>query len=147
MGGQAREGWARGIQLAIPIVIDLVTQDKALSERALSESEFTSMLSSLIPDSWIPSIQKVAGALCDVAEDSGLPYLVSLAENSYYCDEESTGLLTNTAMAALEESVTSGSLFKSHLAVQGQEHAEWNNWNNHVDKALDTGRFVVETWF
>ena len=110
---------------------------------ALSES----ILSSIIPDSWIPSIQKVAGALCDVAEDSGLPYLVSLAENSYYCDEESTGLLTNTAVAALEESVTSGWLLKSHLALQGQEHAEWGNWVNDVGKAIDTGKYVFETWF
>lgn len=109
---------------------------------ALSES----ILSSIIPDSWIPSIQKVAGALCDLAEDSSKPYLVSFAENSYYCDEESTGLLTNTAMAAVEEDLVAGRL-KSRLAVKGQEHAEWGNWANDVGKALNTGKYVVETWF
>ena len=83
-----------------------------------------SILSSVLPDSWIPSIQKVAGALCDVAKDSSLPYVVSFAENSWYYNEESTGLLSNTAVAAMEESVTSGWLLKNHLAVQGQEHAE-----------------------
>jgi len=141
--GQVREGWWSGVVSAIPIVIDLVTQDKALSERALSESEFTSMLSSLIPDSWLPSIQKVAGALCDVAEDSGLPYVVSLADNSWFCDEESTGLLANTAMAAMEESVTSGWLLKKHLAVQGQEHAEWGNWQRDVGTIVDTTNVVI----
>merc|ERR1712176_1263433 len=142
--GQVREVWWSGVVSAIPIVIDLVTQDKALSERALSESEFTSMLSSLIPDSWLPSIQKVAGALCDVAEDSGLPYVVSLADNSWFCDEESTGLLANTAMAAMEESVTSGWLLKKHLAVQGQEHAKWGNWQNDVGTIVDTTKFVID---
>jgi len=141
--GQVREVWWSGVVSAIPIVIDLVTQDKALSERALSESEFTSMLSSLIPDSWLPSIQKVAGALCDVAEGSGLPYVVSLADNSWFCDEESTGLLANTAMAAMEESVTSGWLLKKHLAVQGQEHAKWRNWQRDVGTIVDTTEFVI----
>ena len=83
-----------------------------------------SILSTILSDRWIPSIKTVAGALCDLVEDSSKPYLVSLAENSYYCKEEFTGLLTNTAVATLEESVTSGWLLKSHLAVQGQEHAE-----------------------
>ena len=87
---------------------------------ALSES----ILSSILPDSWIPSIQKVAGALCDLAEDSSLPYVVSLPDNSWFCNGESTGLLSNTAVAAMEESVTSGWLLKSHLTVKGQEHAE-----------------------
>merc|ERR1712176_1622569 len=141
--GHVREVWWSGVVSAIPIVIDLVTQDKALSERALSESEFTSMLSSLIPDSWLPSIQKVAGALCDVAEDSGLPYVVSLADNSWFCDEESTGLLANTALAAMEESVTSGWLLKKHLGVQGQEHAKWRNWQRDVGTIVDTTEFVI----
>ena len=141
--GQAREGWVSGLISAIPIVIDLVTQDKALSERALSESDFSSILSSILPDSWLPSIQKVAGALCDVAEDSGLPYVVSLADNSWFCDEESTGLLANTAMAAMEESVTSGWLLKKHLAVQGQEHAKWGNWQRDVGTVIDTTEFVI----
>ena len=105
-----------------------------------------SILSSILPDIRIPSIQKVAGALCDLAEDSSKPYLVSLAENSYYCDEEFTGLLTNTAVATLEESVTSGWLLKSHLAVQGQEHAEWGNWKNDVGKVFGTGKYVVDKW-
>ena len=104
---------------------------------------FESILSSILPDSWIPSIQKVAGALCDVAEDSGLPYVVSLADNSWFCDEESTGLLANTAAAALEESVTSGWLLKKHLAVQGQEHAEWGNWQRDVGTIVDTTNVVI----
>jgi hypothetical protein len=141
--GQAREGWVSGIISAVPIVIGLVTQDKALSERALSESDFSSILSSILPDSWLPSIQKVAGALCDVAEDSGLPYVVSLADNSWFCDEESTGLLANTAAAAMEESVTSGWLLKKHLAVQGQEHAKWGNWQRDVGTVVDTTQFVI----
>ena len=90
------------------------------SSVALSES----IISSILPDSWIPSIQKVAGALCDLAEDSSLPYVVSLAENSWYCNEESIRLLSNTAVAAMEESVMSGWLLKNHLAIQSQEHAE-----------------------
>ena len=106
---------------------------------ALSES----VLSSILPDSWIPSIKKVAGALCDLAEDSSLPYLVSLAENSWYCNEESTRLLSNTAVAAMEESVTSGWLLKSHLTVQGQEHAEWKSWKRDVGKVADTTQFVI----
>jgi len=142
--GQAREDFGIfTVGSLITIGIGLVTQDKALSERALSESEFTSMLSSLIPDSWLPSIQKVAGALCDVAEGSGLPYVVSLADNSWFCDEESTGLLANTAMAAMEESVTSGWLLKKHLAVQGQEHAKWRNWQRDVGTIVDTTEFVI----
>ena len=146
--GQAREDFwvpaGRAAMTLLPMAIDAFTQDKALSERALSESEFTSMLSSLIPDSWLPSIQKVAGALCDVAEDSGLPYVVSLADNSWFCDEESTGLLANTAAAAMEESVTSGWLLKKHLAVQGQEHAKWGNWQNDVGTIVDTTKFVID---
>jgi hypothetical protein len=141
--GQAREGWVSGIISAVPFVIGLVTQDKALSERALSESDFSSILSSILPDSWLPSIQKVAGALCDVAEDSGLPYVVSLADNSWFCDEESTGLLANTAAAAMEESVTSGWLLKKHLAVQGQGHAKWGNWQRDVGTVVDTTQFVI----
>merc|ERR1712003_443034 len=133
--GQAREGWwGPVVTTAVPIVLDLVTQDMALSE-----SDF----SSLLPDSWLPSIQKVAGAVCDVAEGSGLPYVVSLADNSWFCDEESTGLLANTAMAAMEESVTSGWLLKKHLAVQGQEHAKWRNWQRDVGTVLDTTEFVI----
>ena len=98
----------------------LVTLLAVSSGMALLES----ILSSILPDSWIPSIKKVAGALCDLAEDSSLPYVVSLPNNSWFCNEESTGLLSNTAVAAMEESVTSGWLLKKHLAVQGQEHAE-----------------------
>ena len=52
-------------------------------------------------------------------------------------------MLTNTAMTALEESVTSGWLLKKHLAVQGQEHAKWGNWQSDVGTIVDTTEFVI----
>ena len=68
---------------------------------------------------------------------------MSLPDNSWFCNEESTRLLSNTAVAAMEESVTSGWLLKSHLTVKGQEHAEWKSWKRDVGKVPDTTQFVI----
>ena len=80
----------------------------------------SAILSTGVPEDHVPAVKKVVGALCSEAQESDKPFVVSLGDDSFYCDEESTGLVANAAMASLEETVMA-SQNKGQLRVKGQE--------------------------
>ena len=57
-------------------------------------------------------------------QESDKPFVVSLGDDSFYCDEASTGLVANAAMAAIDESLMP-SRRKNQLRVKGQESEGW----------------------
>merc|ERR1712181_198178 len=99
---------------------------------ALSEP----VLSTAIPMDKTEAVKKVAGALCSPEQESDKSYVVKVAGDSFYCDEESTRLIANTAMASLEEGVARSRRWKQ-LAVEGGEDEDWGKM---VDKAKDIGK-------
>ena len=57
-----------------------------------------------IPAEHATAVGKVVGSLCSEAEEVG-KYQVSLGEDKFYCDEESTGMIANAVMAGIDESL------------------------------------------
>jgi len=77
-----------------------------------------------IPAEHAKAVGKVAGSLCSEVEEVG-KYKVSLGEDQFYCDEESTGLVANAMMAGIDESLMA-SRKRSQLNVEERERGGWN---------------------
>merc|ERR1719188_1890650 len=115
----------------------LLTTLLALSPGAALAQDAKDAFASQIPEGSATAIKKIAGALCSEAQEPDKPYLVKVGDASYHCDEESTGLVTNAAVGAMEEAIMSGRK-KNQLAVKGGEHAAWGGFTNTVKKATNT---------
>jgi len=77
-----------------------------------------------IPAEHAKAVGKVAGSLCSEVEEVG-KYKVSLGEDQFYCDEESTGLVANAMMAGIDESLMA-SRKRSQLNVKDQWGRKFN---------------------
>jgi len=80
-----------------------------------------------IPAEHAKAVGKVAGSLCSEVEEVG-KYKVSLGEDQFYCDEESTGLVANAMMAGIDESLMA-SRKRSQLNVKDQ-------WGRSINRAI-----------
>ena len=76
------------------------------------------ILTSGIPEEHAPAVKKAVGALCSKAQESDKPYVVSLGNDSFYCDKTSTGLVANAVIAGIDESLMP-SCRKNQLRVKG----------------------------
>merc|ERR1712241_866859 len=83
----------------------------------------SAILETGIPAEHAKAVGKVAGSLCSGVEEVG-KYKVSLGEDQFYCDEESTGLVANAIMAGIDESLMA-SRKRSQLDVKEREGAGW----------------------
>merc|ERR1712241_432018 len=89
-----------------------------------------------IPAEHAKAVGKVAGSLCSEVEEVG-KYKVSLGEDQFFCDEESTGLVANAMMAGIDESLMA-SRKRSQLNVKDQ-------WGRKFNRAIgQIGNAVVE---
>lgn len=111
----------------------LLTTLLALSPGAALAQDAKDAFAAHIPDGSATAMKKVAGALCSEAQESDKPYLVKVGDASYHCDEESTGLVMNSAVGAMEEAIGRK---KNQLAVEGQEHAAWGGFTNDVTNTV-----------
>ena len=84
----------------------------------------SAILTSGVPEEHAPAVKKAVGALCSETQESDKPFVVSLGDDSFYCDEASTGLVANAAMAGIDESLMP-SCRKNQLRVKGQEREGW----------------------
>merc|ERR1712241_561404 len=87
----------------------------------------SAILETGIPAEHAKAVGKVAGSLCSGVVEVG-KYKVSLGEDQFYCDEESTGLVANAMMAGIDESLMAGRK-RSQLNVKDQ-------WGRSINGAI-----------
>merc|ERR1719464_984986 len=78
------------------------------------------IMTTQLPKEHASAVNKVVAALCSKTKGSDKAYEVKLGPDSHYCDEESTGLAANAAMAGVEESLVAARK-KNRLAVAARK--------------------------
>ena len=84
----------------------------------------SAILTSGVPEEHAPAVKKVVGILCSKTQESDKPYVVSLGDDSFYCNKASTGLVANATISGIDESLMP-SPRKNQLRVKGQEREGW----------------------
>merc|ERR1719464_68023 len=81
-----------------------------------SSAAASDIMTTQLPKEHLSAVNKVVAALCSKTKGSDSAYEVKVGPDSHYCDEESTGLVANAAMAGVEESLVAARK-KNRLAV------------------------------